>query len=236
MKPWQENQLQLLHPIQTNQQLFQQILALSKEVGFEYYAYGIRTPVPLSNPKTFIFSNYPEDWQTQYQSKNYIAIDPSVQVATKSLLPIVWSDDLFNTVPNLWEEARAYGLHFGVAQSIRDFNGITSMLTLARSNESITEVELNTKRFEITWLTQIAHIRMSKYWVPKVIPEVNAKLSTREKEVLRWTADGKTSCEISCILKIAECTVNFHINNALVKLNASNKVAATIKAAMLGLI
>jgi LuxR family quorum-sensing system transcriptional regulator SolR len=35
-------------------------------------------------------------------------------------------------------------------------------------------------------------------------------------------------------LDIAGRTVNFHINNALTKLNAANKTAAAVKAAMLG--
>jgi LuxR family quorum-sensing system transcriptional regulator SolR len=51
--------------------------------------------------------------------------------------------------------------------------------------------------------------------------------------VLRWTADGKTSGEISSILNIAGRTVNFHINNAISKLNAANKTAVAVKAAML---
>jgi LuxR family transcriptional regulator len=68
------------------------------------------------------------------------------------------------------------------------------------------------------------------------MPELNAKLSNREIAVLRWTADGKTSSEISCILNIAERTVNFHINNVITKLNAANKTSAAIKAAMLGLL
>jgi LuxR family quorum-sensing system transcriptional regulator SolR len=236
MKPWQENQLQALHSIQCDHQFFQKILGLSRELGFDYCAYGMRTPLPLANPKTLLFNNYPEDWQTQYKTKNYLTVDPSVQLAMRSLLPIIWTDDLFQPVHTLWEEARSFGLNFGMAQSIHDFNGITSMLTLARSNEPISETELSAKRSEIAWLTQIAHLGMSKYWVPKMMPESNAKLSNREIEVLRWTADGKTSNEISCILNIAERTVNFHINNILVKLNSLNKTSAAIKAAMLGLL
>jgi LuxR family transcriptional regulator len=37
-------------------------------------------------------------------------------------------------------------------------------------------------------------------------------------------------------MAIAERTVNFHVNNAVTKLGASNKTAATIKAAMFGLL
>lgn len=110
------------------------------------------------------------------------------------------------------------------------------MLTLARSHEPLTEAELEAKTLQMTWLTQIAHITMSRCLLPKLMPEMNAQLSNREIAVLRWTADGKTSGEISSILKIAERTVNFHINNAITKLNATNKTSAAIKAAMLGLL
>ena len=82
--------------------------------------------------------------------------------------------------------------------------------------------------------TQAAHLGMSGCLKPKFMPEAIAKLSNREIAVLRWTADGKTSGEIACILNIAERTVNFHINNVIAKLNATNKTSAAVKASMLG--
>lgn len=238
MNTWQENQLQALQSIQSEQQLFQTILSLGKEIGFDHCAYGLRMPLPLplTNARIVMFNNYPTAWQVQYQAKNYLAIDPTVQHAMRSSLPILWTDDLFSPVRDLWEEARSFGLRYGWAQSIRDFNGTVGMLTLARSNDPITEAELDDKKFKITWLAQAAHLGMSRCLTPKLMPEVNAKLSNREIAVLRWTAEGKTSGEISCILNIAERTVNFHINNAATKLNAANKTSAAIKAAMLGLL
>ena len=236
MNTWQENQLQALQSIQSEQQLFQAILLLGKELGFDHCAYGLRMPFPLATPKTVMFNNYPAAWQAQYQAKNYVEIDPTVQHAMRSSLPILWTDDLFSPAQELWEEARSFGLRYGWAQSIRDFNGVVGMLTLARSNDPVTEKELDAKRFKMAWLTQAAHLAMSRCLTPKLMPEVNAKLSNREIAVLRWTADGKTSSEISCILNIAERTVNFHINNVVAKLNATNKTSAAIKAAMLGLL
>lgn len=61
-----------------------------------------------------------------------------------------------------------------------------------------------------------------------------ANLTEREIEVLRWTADGKTSADISAILTISDNTVNFHIKNAVAKLGVANKTAAVVKAALLG--
>jgi len=61
-------------------------------------------------------------------------------------------------------------------------------------------------------------------------------LSDREIDVLRWTAEGKTSAEIAVILDISERTVNFHVNSVVAKLGATNKTSAAVRAAMLGLI
>ena len=69
-----------------------------------------------------------------------------------------------------------------------------------------------------------------------MLPETQAQLTAREIEVLRWTAEGKTSNEIAQILSISERTANFHINNILVKLGALNKTQAAVKAAVLGLL
>lgn len=96
--------------------------------------------------------------------------------------------------------------------------------------------ELEAKQFKIAWLAQAAHLGMSQCLTPKLMPDADAKLSNRKITMLRWTADGKTSSEISSILNITERTVNFHINNAIAKLNAANKTSAAIKAAMLGLL
>lgn len=74
--------------------------------------------------------------------------------------------------------------------------------------------ELQNKGLKMTWLTQVAHLGMSRCLIAKMMPEVEVKLSSREVEVLRWAAEGKTSSEVS---GISERTVNFHINNTVAK-------------------
>lgn len=220
--------------IDSEQLLFQTIVSIAQELGFDHCASGLRMSLPLTNPKTVMFSNYPTAWQTHYQVKNYLTVDPTVEHAMRSTLPILWTNELFNPTKDLWEEARSFGLCHGWAQSIRDFNGTVGMLTLARSHETITKTELEAKLLKMAWLTQAAHLSLSQCLKPKLMPEVNALLSNREIAVLRWAADGKTANEISSILNISESTVNFHINNTITKLNASNKTSAAIKAALLG--
>jgi DNA-binding CsgD family transcriptional regulator len=63
-----------------------------------------------------------------------------------------------------------------------------------------------------------------------------AVLSGRERDVIRWAAIGKTSWEISMILKISERTVNFHLTTAAKKLGVKGRRAACTVAMVQGLI
>ncbi|OAI02070.1 LuxR family transcriptional regulator [Methylomonas methanica] len=234
MKAWQEIQLQALQTSDTEHRLFQTIVSLAAELGFDYCAYGLRLALPLNNPKIVKTSNYPTAWQAQYQAKNYCAVDPTVKHALCSTQPILWTDSLFASTAEFWEEARSFGLRYGWAQPMRNVHGATGMLTLARSDEPLSETELAAKTFKMAWLTQNAHIALSRRLLPKLLPEADTKLSNREVAVLRWTADGKTTGEIASIMRITERTVNFHIGNAAAKLNAANKTSAAVKAAVLG--
>ena len=66
--------------------------------------------------------------------------------------------------------------------------------------------------------------------------EIAPELTKREREVLCWTAAGKTSFEVGVILGISTRTINFHITAALTKLDATNKTQAVAKAIMLDLL
>ncbi len=236
VETWQEDQLTKLCSIHCEHKLFVALAEIARDLGFDHCAYGLRTPLPISRPKTVMFNNYPTAWQVRYQERNYLDIDPTVRHGIRSLQPVIWSNDLSVPVREFWEEVYSFGLRFGWAQSSRDATGTIGMLTLARSGEPLSDSELRDKGFKMAWLVQIAHLGMSTLLTPKMMRESTVQLTEREIMVLRWTAEGKTSGEISSILDITERTVNFHIVNAMVKLNAVNKTAAAIRAAMVGLL
>lgn len=207
-------------------------------LGFDYCAYGMRSPLPLSNPRVIMGSTYPSAWQQRYAEQNYMAVDPTVAHALRSTVPLVWSESLFEQARPFWEEARSHGLQVGWAQSSCDAQGNVGMMTLARGGEALTEQELRAKTLQLSWLTHATHAAMVRIAASRPHAySVNAvELTAREAEMLRWTADGKTSGEIAQITAISERTVNFHLNNAVEKLGAANKTAAAVKAAMLRLL
>lgn len=59
---------------------------------------------------------------------------------------------------------------------------------------------------------------------------LDARLSERETEVIRWTAAGKTAAEIATILDISGRTVEFHITSAARKLDTVNRVHTVVEA------
>lgn len=61
-------------------------------------------------------------------------------------------------------------------------------------------------------------------------------ISQREREVLHWLKEGKSSRDISMILNISERTVNFHINNIMQKFDAVSRVQAVAIAVSKGLV
>lgn len=214
------------------EELLSAVSGAARELGFDYCAFGMRLPLPLSNPRIIMCSSYPSVWQQRYAEQNYLAADPTVAHGLRSVLPAVWSEELFSANLPLWEDARGHGLKVGWAQSSCDAQGAVGMLTLARGHEELSNAELRLKAPYMTWLAHAAQTGMARLVAGQMPPQLTA----REAEMLRWTADGKTSGEIAQITGIAERTVNFHLTNAVDKLGVANKTAAAVKAAMLRLL
>lgn len=61
-------------------------------------------------------------------------------------------------------------------------------------------------------------------------------LSAREKEILNWLKQGKSSWEMSVIIGISQSTVNFHVYNVMQKLGATNRPQAVAVATHRGII
>jgi len=217
-------------------ELFQHLSLQTEELGFKFFSIALRSPLPLSQPRQGALSNYPESWQHAYVRNNYFAIDPVVQHALHFQSLLVWSDEVFAGTPEFWNTAQAAGLRFGLSQPTRGVHGSIGLLSLARPDRAISPAELEDNKFKLAWLAQTAHFAMSQHLLPDYMPATQTKLSSQEVAVLRWIAEGKTSAEVADILKLAERTVNFHINNANTKLGTNNRTAAAVSAALLGLL
>jgi DNA-binding NarL/FixJ family response regulator len=73
---------------------------------------------------------------------------------------------------------------------------------------------------------RLAGVARNETW-PKLIA-----LNDREIETLTWVARGKTSAQIATMLDLSKRTIDFHLDNARVKLGAATRTQAAIKAAV----
>jgi LuxR family transcriptional regulator len=236
MRSWQEELLGISEDSMCETEVFHKVVAAAAALGFEHCSYGLRIPLPLSNPRTIILSNYPEPWRERYISADYVHLDPTVLHGRQSRKPLVWSDSVFAAAPQLWDEARSFGLRVGWAQASLDALGVGGMLTLARSGEPLTLAEQEAKEQRMRWLVHIAHLVLSRAVNARLPKTRLPDLTAREIEILKWSADGKSAQEIADILVLSKNTVDFHVKNAVSKLQTANKTAAVVRAAMLGLL
>jgi len=216
--------------------IFAVIAHCARELGFDYCAYGLRVRYPLSNPATVMHSNYPQHWQKHYRARDYLQRDPTVRHGLQSRVPLVWTEQLMALDPAFWDDARGAGLAVGWAQSGVDAAGRIGMLTLARTEDELTPAELVANHSRLHWLVQAAHQHLAPVLAADAACPHMDKLTVREVEVLRWSADGKTAAEIADILSVATDTVNYHMKNVVRKLCTANKTAAVAKAALMGML
>ena len=236
MNAWLIDLLTAMDGAASERAVYGEILRAAVKLEFEYCAYGVRTPWPVSRPEALMINNYPAHWRERYVRQRYVDIDPTVRRALQSDKPFVWTPKLFASAPAFWEEARGAGLRVGWAQS--SFAGASprGMLTVARSATPLWPTERASKERRLRILTTVAHQRLSQLMLPAQTTRRGAILTKREVEVLQWTADGKTTLEIADLLGLSECTVRFHVRNVITKLNVANKTAAAVYAAMSGML
>lgn len=207
----------------------------ARKLGFEHWAYGLRLPLPFTQPRFMLVTSYQARWVERYHAQGYISIDPTVAHGSRTSVPQVWDAQTFTAVPQLWDDAQSFGLRVGWAQSTFDRRGHIGMLTIVRSSQKVSEQEIQANDPLWRWLANVAHLELSKRLLRSQADE-EVSLTARQVEVLRWTADGKSSAQVARILDLSEHTVHFHVKNAIARLGAANKFAAVARATRLGLL
>ncbi|ANN65774.1 autoinducer binding domain-containing protein [Bordetella bronchialis] len=236
MQNWERERTELLLVADNEKQFYGLLHDIVRRLGFEYYALGMRLPLPLTNPRLILHDNCPDDWRWPSQVTSAIFARVAANRTGAPDEALVWSTDLPGDGPPFWEDARTHGLKAGWAQACHGPMGVGSALNLASCGAHMLLRDLDELSPRLTWLAHTAHRGLARLLVPKYMPEATTGLSEREIDILRLTADGKTSVAIGRIMHLSERTVNFHMEKILQKLAAANRTSAALKAAILGLL
>jgi LuxR family quorum sensing-dependent transcriptional regulator len=113
----------------------------------------------------------------------------------------------------------AYRLRHGFCVPIHGLNGYQAGISFAGFDvDDAKEANGTLQLIGIYAFNRLANLKSSS--------KEHGILTEREREVLRWTAAGKTAWDTGGILNIAEDTVNKHIASAMRKLNVYSRAQA----------
>lgn len=188
----------------------------------------------LQGSNRVFFSNivnhsYSDEWGEVYFENDFIEVDPVIDYSLGTNHSFTWStafQSLDTQNPKSAEfvtMANDYHLSDGLAHLVGDReNGTLLSLSIDRPDNQYYSQLLN-------HLTPHLHEAMQRI-TGRDNKHTSPALTGREREVLKWIGEGKSSWEIGVILSISERTVKYHINNVKSKLNAVNRPHAVAKA------
>ena len=222
---------------------------VASKFGFKYFTFARVFPKAISRLELNTIGNYPDKWMLEYQENNYVFIDPVIKHCLSHRTPYDWKNifiDKNEDVVAFAEACSEYELTEGFSIGVNGNCGDFSMLCFGSNKQFDSASSLGKKIIFIAHIIlPYLHEKLAQvYPVSSLYPTNDLKeqniplqeLTVRENECLLWSAEGKTAMEISIILDISESTVNFHLKNAVLKLDCANKTHAVAKAILLGLI
>lgn len=173
--------------------------------------------------------SYSDEWGEVYFENDFIDVDPVINYSLNANHSFTWST-AFQTLDVQNKKAAEfvtmagdYHLNDGLAHLVGDReNGTLLSLSIDHPNNHYYSQLLNHVTPHLHEAMQRINGRNAKHASPA--------LTEREREVLKWIGEGKSSWEIGVILSISERTVKYHINNIKSKLNAVNRPHAVAKA------
>jgi LuxR family transcriptional regulator, quorum-sensing system regulator BjaR1 len=205
-----------------------------KACGFHAYIMaGLPSPGTSLTDLT-VANGWPPEWFEIYTRENFSVMDPVPRHGASTVQPFEWAEARYDKDSNpaahlVMTRATDFRLMQGYCIPLHYDDG-GAVISMATEQPTIDPVA----KSALQLIGVYAHNRIRALGRPK--QEKRDLLTRREREILRWAADGKTSWEVSVILSISERTVKFHLVQASHKLNAVNRTAAVAKALARGLI
>lgn len=206
------------------------VLSLNRLISFEYSvcARGSFGQTFTTKSQTYDVKNifYPEHYLERYILNGYHLIDPMLAELLKTNQLQNWSDvndRLYKGQKNIvYQEAEESGLLDGFTYGVPDLERLNMPVfyfggRYVENNDRTRTILKRTVPFLCEKLSRILICEKREQ------ARERFQLTPREQEVLKWLKEGKTSLDIGCIFNISERGVNFHVNNIIRKLNATNR-------------
>ena len=194
------------------------------------------TERPAGDP--YLAVTYSPEWVERYKAARFVDVDPAIRVGLRRMLPIDWAefDRTDKMVRRLFGEAGEFGLgRQGISLPVHGRHGDRALVSITSDARGRDWQHLRRNYMRDFHLLAL-HMHQAILRLESGQNAEHTALSPRERECLRWIAEGKTYWECSVILGLSEHTVRCYLESARHKLGAANTTHAVNKAARASLL
>lgn len=201
----------------------------TREIGFSTFNMGINKASQRD------FMNYPNltSWSERdlinYDRDGWYGRDPLLAYAASRKPPLTWSTQDWKTWGHdaYHEYVTASGVIGGLTIPMNNKDANLTAITFLNFTDSLPANNSVEAAFVLGSLLASRAVGIGAA-ERKDESAVRLKdLTARQIEVLRWVAEGKTNQEIAIILDLSTRNVEYHVAEAVRKLNVTNRIQAS---------
>lgn len=188
-------------------------------------------PVPHDSEwhRAILHDGWPSEWFIRYDSEGHFLYDPCAARSRHTAEPFFWhqlpTGGLTPRGRLVMDEAAEFGMKDGICVPIHVPLAGPAVVTAASDR-----IEVPPGAMPLIETLCVHLFRKVSGLESKSDNEEISPLTPRERELLQWSAQGKTTDDISCILGVTTNTVESHQRNIRDKLGALNVAHAVVKA------
>lgn len=201
--------------------------ALSKFGINSFLIAGLPVPHDAHWHREILYDHWPREWYARYFDEGHFAHDPCVRWSRHTAGAFLWQDlppeHLSDRAKRVMEEAAEFGMRDGICVPVHLPLAGPAVVTVASDRIELPPLALP--------LIETLCVHVFRTLSGRIDPlDDAAPLTPREREVLQWSAHGKSAEDIATILGLTKNTVESHHRNIRDKLDAASLVHAVAKA------
>ncbi len=209
-----------------------------EQYGFDRLIYGFtryRSGTALGDPQDWVLlTNHGDDFMEGFLTHSHVARAPMIRWALDNTGPCSWR---WMSDQNSLTEDEELALEFNVKHNVTagytvSFLSVSertkgAIALTARGGLSQDDTDEIWDRFgsEIVVINNVMHLKL------QTLPYSQRSLTKRQREVLQWVGDGKTTQDIAILLELTPATIEKHLRLAREALDVETTAQAVLKAA-----
>jgi LuxR family quorum sensing-dependent transcriptional regulator len=220
-----------LERFQTPGEVISRMSSALSQFGFSGFLISTTPDLRAASQRQTFFDGWPDNFNDYYVQNEFYKDDPVVAMCLRAADPFEWSEAPFDPGASprakmVMDVAADFGLKKGFAVPIYRERGLIDTVTMGGD---FVDLDSRTKR-SIHLIALYAHSKALALIGAGHADPYRRILTNGEREVLAWTAVGKTMWEISVILGVSEAAIAKRIKLAARKLGSVTKTQTVVEA------